>query len=69
MIEKDNILNAIGDLAEATGKGFEKMHSEFAEVNDCLSDINQRLERIEERILKDHLHRIERLEKHTGVVD
>jgi len=71
----DRVLSALGDLSEAVGGGFEKMHKEFSEVGDRfekvdkqLLEIRGQLDRIETMILRDHARRLEALERKVGMV-
>ena len=53
--KKDDVLSAIESLAIATGAGFDK-------IDKRLNDMDERLERIEQRILNNHERRLEALE-------
>jgi hypothetical protein len=67
--KKDNqeILSAISNLAQATGKGFDDVRKEFGKVHVKLADMTQQLERIERIVLQDHQRRLETIEHKLGI--
>ncbi len=69
----EEILHTLADMNEAIGNNFEKVWAEFASVNGRFDRVDQqlthvieRLNRIEEVILQEHARRIEALERKIG---
>lgn len=68
--EHEEILHTLTDMNEAIGSRFDEMGQEIAEfrgdMEQRLTHILERLNRIEDIILRDHARRIEALERQTG---
>lgn len=58
----DEIISTLADLNEAIGNRFDKMGME-----QRLTHILQRLNRIEDMILREHARRLEELERKVGL--
>lgn len=61
--ENREVLNAINELAEATGAGFDKVYKRFDRVDARLDDLQAQINRIETFILRDHQQRLETIER------
>lgn len=67
----EEILSTLADMNEAIGNRFDKMGQEIAEfrgdMEQRLTHILQRLNRIEDLILQEHARRLEALERKVGL--
>jgi hypothetical protein len=63
----DSVLEAINNLAMATGKGFDDMRESFSHVREDIADLQGQISRIESYILADHQRRLEEIEKRLGI--
>lgn len=61
--DNQEVLDAISDLALATGKGFEDVRKELGGLRSDVADVRDRMAKIEAYILADHARRIEALER------
>jgi len=62
-----SVLDAISELAQAVGAGFDKVDKRFDRVDKRLVDLQDQINRIETYILQDHQRRLETIEHKLGI--